>query len=287
MKLLLYREQKGRKARERKFWLVCFRHALCIADYMSEIFVDINSDLGESPKALADGSDFELMRFITSANIACGGHAGDESTMKQTLAAARELNVSVGAHPGYPDRVNFGRVEMPLSPQEIEATVREQILSLVHEAEKLGMRIVHLKPHGALYHSARDRQLAEAIGHAALAINPQLVMVGQAGSATLTYWREMGLRCAGEAFADRAYEKDGKLRSRTSPGALLDSPPRAAQQAVDIVLHHRATTHDGSELAINAETLCIHSDTPNSATIAREVKNRLTTAGVAVRSLLR
>lgn len=253
---------------------------------MADISIDINSDLGESPRALANGSDFELMRFITSANIACGGHAGDESTMKQTLAAACELQVAVGAHPGYPDRANFGRVEMPISPQEIEDTVRDQILSLLREAEKLGTPLAHVKPHGALYHAARDRQVAEAIGRAAISIDPGLVMVGQAGSATLTYWREMGLRCAGEAFADRAYEKDGKLRNRNLPGALLDSPARAAQQALDIVSLHRATTHDGNELTVKAETLCIHSDTPNAAAIAREVKNRLVSTGIIVRPLV-
>jgi 5-oxoprolinase (ATP-hydrolysing) subunit A len=254
---------------------------------MAEISIDINSDLGESPEALSDGRDFELMRFITSANIACGGHAGDESTMQQTLAAARELNVAVGAHPSYPDRVNFGRVEMPLSSAEIEATVRDQILSLVRAAKKFGLPIVHVKPHGALYHAARDQKIAEAIGRAAISIDPQLVMVGQAGSETLANWRAMGLRFVGEAFADRAYERDGKLRSRTDPGALLDVPERAATQALEIVLHQRVVTHDGHQLPINAETLCIHSDTPNAATIAREVKNRLLAAGVSVRALAR
>jgi len=253
---------------------------------MPDTSIDINSDLGESPEALANGSDFELMRFITSANIACGGHAGDESTMKQTLAAAREVNVAVGAHPSYPDRANFGRIEMPLSAQEIEATIREQILSLVREAERLGMRIVHVKPHGALYHAARERSVAQAIGRAAISIDPTLVMVGQAGSVTLKYWREFGLHCVGEAFADRVYEKDGKLRSRNLPGALLDAPARAAHQALGIVLRHRVTTRDGHELAIDADTLCIHSDTPNAAAIAREVRNQLTAAGVGVRPLV-
>jgi UPF0271 protein len=254
---------------------------------MSEPFIDINSDLGESPEALANGSDFELMRYITSANIACGGHAGDESTMKQTLTAARELNVSVGAHPSYPDRANFGRIEMPLPPSEIETTVREQILLLADVAWNLGMRIVHVKPHGALYHAARERHVAEAIGRAAMSIDPKLVMVGQAGSSTLEYWRAMGLPCVGEAFADRVYEKDGKLRSRTLPGALHDNPARAAQQAMQIVLRHRTHTHDGDELPIDAATLCIHSDTPNAAAIAREVKNQLASAGIILRPLAR
>jgi 5-oxoprolinase (ATP-hydrolysing) subunit A len=254
---------------------------------MANISIDINSDLGESPLAIADGSDLELMRSITSANIACGGHAGDESTMEKTLAAARDLGVAVGAHPSYPDRANFGRIEMPLPPSEIETTVREQILSLAEVAWNFGMQIAHVKPHGALYHAARDRQVAEAIGRAAISVDAKLVMVGQAGSATLQYWRAMGLHCVGEAFADRAYEKDGKLRSRTLPGALLESPVRSAQQALGIVLHHHAIAHDGDELAVNAETLCIHSDTPNAAAIAREVKNQLASAGVVVRSLVR
>ncbi len=252
---------------------------------MSDFSIDINSDLGESPQALADGSDFELMRFITSANIACGGHAGDGSTMKQTLTAARERNVAVGAHPSYPDRVNFGRIELPLSAEEIEATVCQQILSLVHVAEELGMRIGHVKPHGALYHAARNQQVAKAVGRAAASVDPQLVMVGQAGSSTLDHWHAMGLRCVGEAFADRAYEKDATLRSRKLTGALLDSPVRAAQQALEIVLRHRAISHEGNEIAIEAETLCIHSDTPNAAAIAREVKNRLMAAGVTVKPL--
>ncbi len=251
---------------------------------MPGISIDINSDLGESPQGLADGRDLELMRSITSANIACGGHAGDESTMKQTLVAARALNVAVGAHPSYPDRPNFGRVQMPLSPAEIEATVYQQILSLVRAAEKLSMHIAHVKPHGALYHAARDRQVAEAIGRAAMSIDPHLVMVGQAGSVTLARWRAMGLRSVAEAFADRAYEKDGKLRSRNLPDALLESPDRAAQQALEIVLHGRAVTHDGNELPLDAETLCIHSDTPNAGAIAREVKNRLVAAGVCVQA---
>jgi 5-oxoprolinase (ATP-hydrolysing) subunit A len=254
---------------------------------MPEIFIDINSDLGESPQTLADGRDFELMRFITSANIACGGHAGDESTMQQTLAAARELNVAVGAHPSYPDRTNFGRVAMPLSAAEIEATVRGQIFSLVRAAEKLGMRITHVKPHGALYHAARERQVAEAIGRAAMSLDPQLIMVGQSGSVTLTYWRAMGLRSVGEAFADRAYEKDGELRSRTLPDALLDAPDRAAQQALEIVLRRRVVTCDGDELAVDAETLCIHSDTPNAASIVREVRSRLVAVGVGIHALAR
>jgi len=253
---------------------------------MTNVSIDINADLGEFEESLASGTDFELMRYITSANIACGGHAGNQQTMRQTLSAARDLKVTVGAHPGYPDRANFGRVESPLSPIEIEASVGHQIAALVKIAESLDMRLVHVKPHGALYHAANTkREVALAIGRAVKAINPQLVMVGQAGSPALDVWHSMGLRFAAEAFADRAYEPDGTLRKRTLPVALLDDPERAAQQAIDIVVRHKIIASDGSELTIEANTICIHSDTPDSVAIAREINQRLKAAGVLLQGL--
>jgi 5-oxoprolinase (ATP-hydrolysing) subunit A len=254
---------------------------------MSEIIaIDINADLGESEEALANGTDVELMRYITSANVACGGHAGDERTMEQTLAAARKLNVGVGAHPGYPDRANFGRVDAALVPAEIEASVQGQIVALAKVAESLGMLLVHVKPHGALYHAAnKNREVALAIGRAVQGVNPKLIMVGQAGSTALEAWRSLGLRCAAEAFADRAYEPDGTLRKRTLPGALLDDPVRAAEQAVNIAVAHRVITANGRELPVEADTICIHSDTPGSVAIAREVNQRLKAAGVLLRAL--
>jgi len=253
---------------------------------MTDISIDINADLGESEESLAIGTDFELMRYITSANIACGGHAGNEETMRQTLAAARRLNVAVGAHPGYPDQANFGRVESPLSPMEIEASVGQQIMALAKIAEPLDMRLAHVKPHGALYHAANtNREVALAIGRAVKAIDPQLVMVGQAGSPVLEIWHHMGLRFAAEAFADRAYEPDGTLRKRTLSGALLDNPARAAQQAIDIAIRHKIIASDGSESTIEANTICIHSDTPGSVAIAREINQRLKAAGVLLQGL--
>ncbi len=162
-----------------------------------ETLIDINSDLGESPEALASGADFELMRYITSANVACGGHAGDENTMRQTVAAAKELNVAVGAHPSYPDRENFGRLESPMPPPVLENSVRQQIASLVRVAGRFGVRLIHVKAHGALYHATnKDREIALAVGRAVQEIDPQLIMVGQAGASALEVWREMGLRCA-------------------------------------------------------------------------------------------
>lgn len=253
---------------------------------MSDIAMDINADLGESEESLEDGTDFELMRHITSANIACGGHAGNEQTMRQILTDARRQQVAAGAHPGYPDRANFGRVESPLSPTEIEDSVGQQLAALARIAESLDMRLVHVKPHGALYHAANtNREVALAIGRAAQAIDPGLIMVGQAGSQALEAWRSMGLRCAAEAFADRAYEPDGTLRKRTLSGALIDDPTRAGQQAIDLAVRHKVIASDGSELAVEANTICIHSDTPGSIAIAREVNQRLKEAGVLVRGL--
>jgi UPF0271 protein len=253
---------------------------------MSEKIIDINADLGESEQSLANGLDFELMRYITSANVACGGHAGDEHTMSETLIAAEKLNVAVGAHPGYPDRKNFGRIEIPFPPAEIEAFVHDQILALKKIADSLGVHLVHVKPHGAIYHAAnKNNEIAAAIGRAAKGIDPQLIMVGQAGSSTLDIWRAMELRTTAEAFADRTYEPDGTLRKRTLPGALRDDPGRAAEQALSIATRHKVVASDGSELRVEAGTICIHSDTPGSAAIAREVRSRLDGAGVSVRAL--
>jgi UPF0271 protein len=206
--------------------------------------------------------------------------------MRETVRIARELNVAVGAHPGYPDRANFGRIESPMAASEIEATVRDQIAALAEVAESLGVQLVHCKPHGALYHAAnKSAEVAAAIGRAVLESDEPLVMVGQAESSTLTLWESMGLTCAAEAFADRAYEPDGILRKRTVPGALLEDPSKAARQAQDIAVRHIAMATDGSELKIEAGTICIHSDTPGSVAIARAVNEALRSAGVQLKSL--
>ena len=253
---------------------------------MSELWIDINSDLGESEESLANGTDYELMRYITSANVACGGHAGDERTMRETVRIAKELNVAVGAHPGYPDRANFGRIESPMAAAEIEGTVRDQIAALAEVAESLGVELVHCKPHGALYHAAnKSAEVAAAIGRAVLESSEQLIMVGQAGSSTLALWESMGLTCAAEAFADRAYEPDGILRKRSLAGALLEDPAKAGRQALEIATRHITTATDGSQLKVDAETICIHSDTPGSVAIARAVNEALRNAGVQLRAL--
>jgi 5-oxoprolinase (ATP-hydrolysing) subunit A len=253
---------------------------------VSKDAIDINADMGESAESLASGADFQLMRHITSASIACGGHAGDAHTMKRTLEFANELGVAAGAHPSYPDRANFGRVELAIDAGELETSVRGQIMALARVGDGLGVRLRHVKPHGALYHAAnRRRQVALAIGRAVMAADSGLIMVGQAGSPCLTTWRSLGLRCVGEAFADRAYERDGTLRQRTLPGALLEDPEQAARQALEIVVRQRVSLDGGSEIRVLAETLCIHSDTPGAAAIALTVSERLKAAGVQIRAM--
>ena len=253
---------------------------------MKPLTIDLNADLGESPERLADGSDAELMRYITSANIACGGHAGDALTMEQTLELARKNNVAVGAHPSYSDRANFGRIVLEIPLAHLQNSMTDQIHGLVAIARRLRMTIVHVKPHGALYHSCNhNEEIARVLGRATLAIDSRMVLIGQAGSPCLGIYREMGLRTAAEAFADRAYEPDGTLRNRNLAGALLDSPDRASEQAVSLAAQGKVITTSGSELAISADTLCIHSDTPGPAAIARAIRERLAASGVQVRAL--
>lgn len=248
--------------------------------------IDLNADLGEIAERLADGSDAELMRYITSANVACGGHAGDALTMEQTMELAHRHHVAAGAHPSYPDRAGFGRALLPMPLRELQDSVAEQINELHAIARRMQIRLVHVKPHGALYHSCNhDREIALSFARAVLSIDRRLIVLGQAGSACLNIYRDMGLHTAAEAFADRAYEPDGTLRNRTRSGALLDSPDRAAAQAVAIATCGRVTVTSGSELSISADTLCIHSDTPDSAIIARTVKEQLRQAGVMIRAM--
>jgi UPF0271 protein len=246
--------------------------------------IDLNADLGESVQRLADGSDADVMRHITSANIACGGHAGDANTMEQTLELAKQHNIAIGAHPSYPDRAGFGRTSLDISIAELERSVSEQINELIGIARRLDVNITYVKPHGALYHDCnRNAEIARALGRAALIVNPQLILVGQAGAHCLEIYRQMGLRTAAEAFADRTYEADGILRERKLSGALIESPEDAAAQAIAIAINKRVFTSAGSELSISAETLCIHSDTQNAAAIAGAIRERLALAGIAVR----
>jgi UPF0271 protein len=253
---------------------------------LSLLTIDINADVGESCERLADGSDAELMRYVTSANIACGGHAGDSSTMEQTLELARQNKVAAGAHPSYPDRAGFGRHVISLALDELQASIADQLTVLQGIARRLNSKITHVKPHGALYHSCNeDGEIARTVARAVLAVDANLVLVGQAGFPCLGMYRQLGLRTAAEAFADRRYEANGRLRSRSLPGALLDSGEDASLQAVEIAARKRVITASGAQLPVEADTLCIHSDTRGAAQIACSVRDRLIRSGVSVRAL--
>jgi 5-oxoprolinase (ATP-hydrolysing) subunit A len=223
--------------------------------------IDLNCDLGELEDAAHEAA---LMESITSANIACGGHAGDEQTMERTARLALARGVRIGAHPSYPDRAHFGRLEMDMPAEAIEATVRAQIERLEVVVEKLGARITHVKAHGALYNVAtRNEEVARAIGNAVARWNAQATVFGLAGSKALDVWRGMGLNVAAEAFADRRYEPDGSLRSRQFTDALITDPQEAAAQALRFA---RAGT---------AQTICVHGDTPHAVEIAKACREAL------------
>jgi 5-oxoprolinase (ATP-hydrolysing) subunit A len=250
--------------------------------------IDLNCDMGELPEAVADGSQEALMRYISSTNIACGGHAGDEKVMRATIEQALRHGVSIGAHPGYEDRTNFGREELRLTFEEIAASVHRQILALEKIASDLGARIGHVKAHGALYNqAARNRQLARAVAEGVRRWRSDAVMVGLAGSVMLDEFQAAGFAIAAEAFADRRYEPDGSLRSRKFTDALLTASGQAAEQALRIANTGQVEIAGGGTLSLHAQTICIHGDTPGALEIAAHVHQRLATAGVKISALSR
>ena len=248
--------------------------------------IDLNSDVGESYGAWKMGNDQALMPLITSANIACGAHAGDPLVMARTVALAVEHGVGVGAHPGYPDRDGFGRRELDMTDAELEASLLYQLGALAAFVRAAGATMTHIKPHGAMYNrAAGDERLAKVICRAVAAFDSSLVVVALAGSGMLAVAQAAGLATASEAFADRAYESDGSLRSRRLAGAILASPQAAAAQAVSIASQAQATSHDGKVVPVHADTLCIHGDTPGAPDYARAVRAALEAAGVTISRL--
>jgi len=249
--------------------------------------IDLNCDMGELPEAIADGTQEALMRCITSANVACGGHAGDEQSMRATIQQALRHGVAVGAHPGYADRENFGRLELKMSSAEVTESVFQQVHKLAEVAESCGVPVVHVKPHGALYNQAvRNQELAAAIAAGVARWRRDVVLVGLAGSPMLDVFGAAGFQVAAEAFADRAYEPDGTLRSRRFDDALIRDPEKAARQALGMVERGAVTASDGSEVPIASQTICIHGDTPGAPAIAAEVARVLQGAGVKLTGLL-
>jgi 5-oxoprolinase (ATP-hydrolysing) subunit A len=249
--------------------------------------IDVNADVGEGFGAWTMGQDADLLALVTSANVACGFHAGDPAVMDRTVAAAARAGVALGAHPGYPDLRGFGRRPMSAAPEEVETDVLYQVGALLAFARAHGARLVHVKPHGALYNQAAlDEELARAVARGTARAGRDLILVGLAGSEAMRRAAEAeGLRFAAEAFADRAYNDDGTLRSRRLPGAVITDPEAAARQAVAIARDGRVRSAEGAEVRLRADTLCVHGDTPGAVANARAVGQALRAAGIALKPL--
>jgi 5-oxoprolinase (ATP-hydrolysing) subunit A len=227
--------------------------------------IDLNADVGEGC-----GSDAQLFELITSANVACGWHAGDAATMRETVRLALAAGVAVGAHPSYPDRENFGRTAMVRSEDEVYADVSAQVRSLAEIAESAGGRLRHVKPHGALYNAAaKDERLADAVARAVRDVDPTLAVVGLAGSASIRAARALGLRAVEEGFADRAYTPSGELVARGTPGAMIEDETQALGQVNELIER-------------GVETICLHGDAPQALAFARRIRASLDAAGVRV-----
>ncbi|HEY3336406.1 MAG TPA: 5-oxoprolinase subunit PxpA [Candidatus Limnocylindrales bacterium] len=246
--------------------------------------IDLNADVGESLGAWQLGDDEALIPLVSSVNVAAGLHAGDPVTIARTVAIAAGCGVAVGAHPGYPDLAGFGRRAMALSTDEIEASVLYQVGAVGAFARAAGVELRHVKAHGALYtRAARDEATAAAITRAVAAYSRELVLVALAGSALVAAGRAAGLTVAEEAFADRAYEPDGSLRARDLDGAVIDDTSAAAAQALTIV-RGVVTAWGGAQVAVRADTVCVHGDLPGAVARARAVRAALEGAGVEIRA---
>ena len=237
--------------------------------------MDINSDMGEINRLLDDGTYEKLMNYVTSINVACGGHAGDETMMAAMVELAKDKGVNVGAHPSYPDKENFGRIDIDMDQNELLDSVRDQIQLLVDIGAENGVELTHVKPHGALYNRAvNDEGVAQTIGKAIMQVDPSLKVMGLAGSKMLTVFKALGLEPVGEAFADRSYESDGTLRNRKYDDALITDPDKATFQAKNMV-EGTVISFEGKVIEMNAQTICIHSDTPNAVAIAEAVREEI------------
>ncbi|MEQ8198052.1 MAG: 5-oxoprolinase subunit PxpA [Clostridiaceae bacterium] len=245
--------------------------------------IDLNSDLGESFGAYKIGSDDEILKYVTSVNIACGFHAGDPSVMRKTVKTALLNNVSIGAHPGLPDLIGFGRRNMSITPDEAYEMVVYQVGALYGFIKAEGGVMQHVKPHGALYNmAAKDRKLAKAIAQAVYDINPELILFGLAGSESIKQGSLVGLRTASEVFADRTYQSDGSLTPRSQSDAMVSSEKEAIERVIRMVKEKKVKCQQGFDIDIKAETVCIHGDGAKALNFAYEIKNTLTDSGIKV-----
>lgn len=250
------------------------------------IKVDLNSDLGESFGAYTIGMDAGVLSCVSSANIACGFHAGDPCVMAETVRLAQKAGVAVGAHPGYPDLMGFGRRNMACSEKEIKAYTQYQLGALLAIAQANGTALQHVKPHGALYNAAgKDETIARAIAQAIAEVDPTLILLGISGSKLIDAGREAGLRVAHEVFADRAYRADGSLVPRTSAGAVIDDKDVVAARVVRMVCRREVVAITGEVIPVQADSICVHGDNPHAVELARMIRNALEAEGVTIAPL--
>lgn len=248
--------------------------------------IDLNCDLGESFGAYILGLDDQVLPFISSANVACGFHASDPVVMANTVALTKQAGVAVGAHPGYPDLQGFGRRNMTIPPKDVKAMVQYQVGALQAFCTANGLKLQHVKPHGAMYNMAgKDPELAMAICQGIQEVDPSLILLGLSGSAMLTAARQLGLRCAKEVFADRAYEEDGSLVSRSKPGAMITDEEEAVQRVIRMVKQGVVTAVTGKDIPIQADSVCVHGDSPKALAFVQKIRAALTAEGIQIAPL--
>lgn len=248
--------------------------------------IDINCDMGESFGVYKLGRDKEVMDYISSANIACGWHAGDPVVMDETIRLAGEKGVAIGAHPGYPDLMGFGRRRMELTHSEIEVYLLYQMGALFAFAKAHGLPLQHLKAHGALGNLAFvDLEVAKTVARAATRFNKEIIFVALAGTVMVQAAKEIGVRFAQEVYADRVYNPDGTLQSRKIPGSVIHDREKAARQALTIVQEGYVVAHDGTKVIVKPETLCVHGDTPGAVAILQKIREELQKASITVKPM--
>lgn len=251
---------------------------------MTERRIDLNSDLGESFGAYTIGLDDEILEVVTSANIACGFHAGDYNVMDKTVKMAKEKQVGIGAHPGLPDLIGFGRRVMQVDPDEVFRFTAYQIGALKAFCNIHEVQMQHVKPHGALFNiAAKDVKIAEAIARAVVKVDEQLILFGSSGSELIRAGKRYGLKTASEVFADRTYQSDGSLTSRTENNAMITDVEKAIEQVLGMVFEGKVTSVDGEEIQVEADTICVHGDGKHALLFAKELRNRLEQEGIQMK----
>ena len=247
------------------------------------LFADLNSDLGESFGAYKIGADDKIIPLVTSVNIACGYHAGDPLVMQKSVALAKQYGVSVGAHPGFPDLLGFGRRNMNATPAEVKAYIQYQVGALSAFSRAAGVKLHHVKPHGAMYNMAgADYKLARAVAEAVAEIDDSLVLLALSGSEMIRAANEIGLPCASEVFADRHYEEDGSLRARSKPDSVIHDEEECISRVLRMVTEGKVTAVTGKDIDLRADSICVHGDTPEALAFIRRIRETLEKNGVGI-----